>query len=63
MQKLEVDRLKEMKEEGGTIQLAGDGKFDSPGWNSVKLSVCKIYFQDGLPGTLPMLFSLYKQRR
>jgi hypothetical protein len=54
MQKLEVDRLKEMKEEGEIIQIAGDGKFDSPGWDTVKFSAFKIHFQDGLPRTLPM---------
>ena len=53
MQKLEVDRLKEMKEEGEIIQIAGDGKFDSPGWDTVKFSAFKIHFQDGLPRTLP----------
>ena len=63
MQKLEVDRLKEMKEEGEIIQIAGDGKFDSPGRDTVKFSFCNIHFQDGLPRILPMYFSLYKQRR
>lgn len=31
-QKTEVDQLKEFKEDGGTVAVAGDGKFDSPGW-------------------------------
>ena len=63
-QKLAVDELKELKEDGVEVEMAGDGKYDSPGDGSYMIIYhLTIYFQAGQQSIAPTQFSPCSQRR
>ena len=59
-----MDELKELREEGKDIAMAGDGKYDSPGTSVYwKFSFLTIHFKDGQQSIVHTSYSPSRARK